>query len=500
MRTRTFFLLSVAYACGPSHSPQTEPTPSGPPLTSGDDPATSDTLIVVHDPVAPPPDSDLVVVTGPDPARALTLVDEGRILLADSTDADGAIERFQEAIATDSAATAAYWELGRAFQTEGRWTEAIAAWETLERLDPDHPDLTMHLPILRMRKDRAEALASLPVGVEVLPLEEEPRHGVPIRLSAVGDIQLGAAWPEASAQLPPDNARGVLMRVAHLLHRPDITFGNLETVLADSGESTKCRRGSRNCYAFRVPTAYAGTLRDVGFDVVSANNNHAADFGEAGQLATVSALDAAQILHSGSVSGVASWETNGVRIAMIAFSTGDGPYRVQDIPTARRLVIEADRGHDLVIVSFHGGAEGGGAQRVPRAVERAYGENRGNVYAFSHAMVDAGADLVLGHGPHVLRGVEIYRGRFIAYSLGNFASWHGFNLTDALGLSAVLNVTIAVNGVVTEASIDPVYLEKPGIPTPDPQRRAVEIVRRLSRLDFGDSVFDASGRWVRQPS
>jgi poly-gamma-glutamate capsule biosynthesis protein CapA/YwtB (metallophosphatase superfamily) len=499
MRIRTFLLLSVAYACGASPSPQTEPTPNDPLLTSGDDPGTSDTLIVVHDPVATLPDSDVVVVTGPDPARALELIEDGRALLQAGTDIDGAIARFQEAIATDSAATAAHWELGRAFQMGQRWTEAVAAWETLEQLDPNHPGLAMHFPILRMRKDRAEALASLPVGVEVSPPEEKPRDGVPIRLSAVGDIQLGAAWPEAAAQLPPDNARGILMRVAHLLQRAEITFGNLETVLADSGESTKCRRGSRNCYAFRVPAAYAATLGDVGFDVVSANNNHAADFGEAGQQATVNALEAAQILHSGSLSGVASWETNGLRIAMIAFSTGDGPYRVQDIETARQLVIEAGRDHDLVIVSFHGGAEGGGAQRVPRAVERAYGENRGNVYAFSHTLVDAGADLILGHGPHVLRGMEIYRGRLIAYSLGNFASWHGFNLTDALGLSAVLNVTLAPNGVVTEASIDPVYLEEPGIPTPDPQRRAIEIVRRLSRLDFGNSLFDPTGRWVRQP-
>ena len=276
--------------------------------------------------------------------------------------------------------------------------------------------------------------AALP-GQDTLPaIDEVPAAGPSIRIAAVGDIQLGSGWPEERAVLPPNQAEDMFRYVAQHLRTADVTFGNLETVLADSGESTKCRRGSRNCYAFRAPTSYAATLRAAGFDLLSVNNNHTADFGTYGLRTTVAALDGAGILHGGPL-GIASWETRSLGIALLAFSTGDGPYRVQDIPAARAAVIAADRTHELVFVSLHGGAEGSGATHVPKSEETAFGENRGDVYAFAHAMVDAGADLVLGHGPHVLRGMEIYRGRFIAYSLGNFAAWHGFNLRGPLGPS-----------------------------------------------------------------
>jgi hypothetical protein len=326
-------------------------------------------------------------------------------------------------------------------------------------------------------------------------LEETPRDGERVRLAAVGDVTLGTEWPANRVRLPPDDASDLFAQVAPRLRDADVTFGNLETALADSGDSRKCRPASRNCYAFRAPTRFARALRDAGFDVLSVNNNHAGDFGEAGRATTAAALDGVDIAHSGPASGLASWETKGLRIAMIAFSTGEGPYRLQDIATARQQVIEADRNHDVVIVSFHGGAEGAGATRVPKAMERAYGEDRGDVYAFAHAMVDAGADLVLGHGPHVLRGMEIYRGRFIAYSLGNFSGWDTFNLRGPLGLSVILYVDFAPNGVVTGARLEPVVLDDPGIPAPDDQRRAIDIVRQLSESDFGDPVFDVNGRY-----
>ena len=143
-------------------------------------------------------------------------------------------------------------------------------------------------------------------------------------------------------------------------------------------------------------------------------------------------------------------------------------------------------------------AEGAGATRVPKASEQAYGEDRGDVYAFARSMVDAGADLVLGHGPHVLRGMEVYNGRLIAYSLGNFSAWENFNLRGPLGLSVILYATIAPNGVITEAEIVPVYLADPGIPTPDGQRRAIDIIRTLSGEDLGGPLFDSNGTWRRR--
>ena len=183
---------------------------------------------------------------------------------------------------------------------------------------------------------------------------------------------------------------------------------------------------------------------------------------------------------------------------MVAFSTGGGVYRVQDVDTAKRVVAEIDRKHDLVIVSFHGGAEGRKAAHVPHGTEMFLGENRGDLRAFTHAVIDAGADLVLGHGPHLLRGMQIYKGRLIAYSLGNFSAWNTHNLSGALGVSGILNVRLAPNGVLLSASFDPLSVIKPGVPEIDPKGRGVKIIRELSQEDFGDPVLDEEGRWRRK--
>jgi len=450
-----------------------------------------DTLVLPVEQVTPP-------VETRDSVTAVELVERGRAALSEER-VSSAIGSFREALEADSLSVDAYWELGRAHQRLNRLGAALDAWRTLATIDPDYPELEHQLPILQMRKDRADSLAALPPGT-LAPLPEEvPRPGAPLRIAAVGDIQLGQAWPNDAVLLPPNDAVDVFAHVAPLLKDADMAFGNLETVLADSGESRKCRRGSRNCYAFRVPTAFAGTLHEVGFDVLSINNNHAGDFQEAGRLATIRSLDANGIRHSGPASGKASWEILGLRVAMLAFSTGEGAFRVQDVAAASDSVRLAKQYHDLVIVSFHGGAEGADATRVPREVEHAYGENRGNVYVFAHAMVDAGADLVLGHGPHVLRGMERYRERLIAYSLGNFSSWHGFNLRGPLGISVILYATLAPNGVLLAAELVPVFLDSPGIPTPDPDRRAVDIIRSLSEDDFGYTLFDQGGQYQRLP-
>jgi poly-gamma-glutamate capsule biosynthesis protein CapA/YwtB (metallophosphatase superfamily) len=289
--------------------------------------------------------------------------------------------------------------------------------------------------------------------------------------------------------------------VEEWLQESDITFGNLETVLKDDGPSSKCGPRSTACYAFRVPTAFAASLRAAGFDVMSIANNHTADFGLEGRRVTMKTLDEAGILHSGPIGDIASWETHGLRVALVAFSTGAGVYRVQNIDEARKVVADLDRTHDLIIVSFHGGAEGAAAAHVTREPEKFYGESRGNVWEFAHALVDTGADLVLGHGPHRLRGVEIYKQRLIAYSLGNFSSWRTFSLKGPLGISTVLQVELAPNGVLLAAELHPVIIEEPGRPRPDPRGRAIEIVRQLSREDFGSAVFDANGEYRRpQPA
>jgi poly-gamma-glutamate capsule biosynthesis protein CapA/YwtB (metallophosphatase superfamily) len=313
----------------------------------------------------------------------------------------------------------------------------------------------------------------------------------------VGDIQMGRAWPKDRIRLAPDGARDLFAGVKAVLADADLTLGNLETVLADEGESHKCKKLSNRCFAFRVPTAYAAVLRDAGFDALSIANNHAGDFGPQGRRTTMAALDGVGIRHSGPVGDLASLEAKGRRVAMAGFSFGDGVYRIQEIEAGRKLVRDLAARHDQVVVFFHGGAEGRGAEHVRPGVERFLGEDRGDSRAFARAMVDAGADLILGAGPHTLRAMEIYRGRLIAYSLGNFSSWDTFDLSGGGGISCVLKLALAPNGVVIEADVAPVLLEPPGRPVPDPKRRAIERIRTLSHEDFGIELFDANGRYRR---
>jgi poly-gamma-glutamate capsule biosynthesis protein CapA/YwtB (metallophosphatase superfamily) len=301
---------------------------------------------------------------------------------------------------------------------------------------------------------------------------------------------LGSSFPdETGGLLPPDDGRTLLAEVAPLLSRADVAFANLEGPLADSGASEKCARSKPGrCYAFRVPTRYGALLAGAGVDVVSVANNHVGDFGDAGRASTRRALDAVGIRYSGAIGEIARLEVRGRRIALVAFSVSSGTNDLRDLAEARRLVAEARQGADLVVVSMHGGAEGADRQHVPPGHETFLGEDRGDLRAFARAVIEAGADLVVGHGPHVVRGMEVVNGRLVAYSLGNFATYGGMNLSGPNGLTLVLEVTLAPDGTFTDGRIHPARQEKPGGPHLDPSGAVIGVVRRLSQEDFGPSA------------
>jgi hypothetical protein len=325
-------------------------------------------------------------------------------------------------------------------------------------------------------------------GTGAAPSAERAR--TPVTFAAVGDVMLGSSFPdETGGLLPPDDGARLLDEVAPILRAADVAFGNLEGPLADSGTSEKCARSKPGrCYAFRVPTRYGRYLADAGFDVMSVANNHAGDFGEAGRVSTRAALDALGIRYAGAPGEVARLEVRGTRIALVAFSTSSGTNDLRDIDEAVRIVKSAREGADLLVVSFHGGAEGADRQHVPRGHEEFLGEDRGDVRAFAHAVVDAGADLVLGHGPHVVRAMEVYRGRLVAYSLGNFATYGAFNLAGPNGLSLVLEARLAPDGTFLGGRVHPARQEKPGGPHLDPAGSVVPVLRRLSEEDFDGSA------------
>jgi Bacterial capsule synthesis protein PGA_cap len=309
----------------------------------------------------------------------------------------------------------------------------------------------------------------------------------PITFAAVGDVMLGSTFPdETGGLLPPDDGKALLAEVTPLLARADVAFANLEGPLADSGTSEKCARSKPGrCYAFRVPTRYGKLLAEAGVDVVSLANNHAGDFGDAGRASTRATLDALGIRHAGAPGEVARLEVRGRSVAVLAFATSAGTNDLRDLAEAVRMVAEARRDADLVVVSMHAGAEGADRQHVPTGHETFLGEDRGDVRAFAHAVVEAGADLVLGHGPHVVRGMEIVKGRLVAYSLGNFATYGGMNLSGPNGLTLVLEVSLAPDGTFLGGRVHPGRQERPGGPHLDPTGEVIGVVRRLSREDFG---------------
>jgi hypothetical protein len=384
------------------------------------------------------------------------------------------------------------WELGWAHSLQGDWDAVIAEWEQVKALKPDHPDVDGRLADARNQRQLQRRLEE--AGRDAPPpLPAPPPPPVSLRIRATGDVMLGTDFP--AGFLPPEDGATMLAAVQDWLRDADVTFINLEGPLCDDPRpSVKCRRGG-NCYAFRTPSRYVQYLVDAGVDLASTANNHSGDFGESCRRETESALDRAGIRWSGPPGSIATLETNGRRVALVAFHTSAATNDVNDHRTAEALVKAAGASHDLVIVSFHGGAEGARALNVPTGEERFYGENRGDLRTFTHLLVDAGADLVIGHGPHVLRAMEIYRDRLIAYSLGNFATYGRFNLTGAMGVGAVLEAVIDREGRFVSGRILPTRQVGEGVPEKDPYGTAVKYVRMLSAEDFPETgiLVDSEG-------
>ena len=311
-----------------------------------------------------------------------------------------------------------------------------------------------------------------------------------------GDTVLGSSYA-----LPPNEARPMLAHVAPIFRAADVGWLNLEEALA-SGTSSKCAGSTPGtCYAFGGPPAYARALPASGVRIVNLANNHADDYGAAGQASTLAALRAAHVAWDGKPGAITYLHANGLRVAFLGFAPYKWAARLENIPAAVKLVRHAAAAADLVVVAIHAGAEGSTAVHVPQGNETFLGENRGSSRAFAHAVIDAGADLVVGSGPHVIRGVQWHHGRLIAYSLGNLAGWRTFAMGGVLSESALITVTLQADGSVARAHWTALTLESPGTPVVDPQGASLSHVARLSHEDFGASgARFAPGGAIRIPT
>ena len=295
---------------------------------------------------------------------------------------------------------------------------------------------------------------------------------------------IGTDYPKN--HLPDDDGVSFLAHVTPALKAADITFGNLEGVLIDGGEPGKKCSNPNACYLFRSPPRYAEHYRKAGFDVLSLANNHARDFGEEGRTSSAEILTEYGILASGRESTYSIIHRGGLFIVFANFAVTKNSNMLLDYEQAFAWIEALDEEYDIVVVSFHGGAEGADATHVPFAEEEYYGEPRGDVVWFARGVVDAGADLVIGHGPHVVRGMERYKDRLIAYSLGNFATYYGISVAGIKGVAPILTTTLDGEGRFVEGNIVSTIQLRPDGPSIDPKQRALNLMRGLSNEDFGN--------------
>lgn len=426
--------------------------------------------------------STLGTVNAATPAE---LVEQG-MLAQRNGDVDAALDHYQQCLTQQPDFVGCHWEIGWSYWTQGNWEKVVEHWRKVRSLDPSHSQVSKHLP---KAEAQLESLRMIEAMASDAPTTVRPplAKGRTLRLRAVGDIMLGTDFPGDGKHLPPSDGADMLTAVKAALLDADLTFGNLEGPLCDTGTTRKCGEGG-NCYAFRTPTRYGRYLSEVGFDMLSTANNHAEDFGDECRLATETTLDALDIAYSGRPGTIATVDAAGVKVGMIGFHSARNSHYINDHEMAAKLVRHVAANHDVTIVSFHGGAEGSKALHVPDEMELFYGEKRGHLRQFAKVVIEAGADLVLGHGPHVPRAMQLIDGHLVAYSLGNFATYGRFNLSGYLGSSLILEVTLDHEGRLVSGRILPYRLEGEGVPRPDPENTAINLIRTLSSEDFGTSA------------
>jgi poly-gamma-glutamate synthesis protein (capsule biosynthesis protein) len=325
-----------------------------------------------------------------------------------------------------------------------------------------------------------------------VPAQAEPDTSS-VLLLAVGDVMMGASMEPAIREHSPDHP---FAGTASAIQRADIAICNLEAPFGTKGKPFKKR------FTFLVPPSYAGALKRAGFDAVAMANNHMMDYGAGPLDETIKLLDSLGIAHSGAGRNLSEARKpvivgrNGLRVAFLSYSR---VHPAEFWATAKRAgvapatevsvsqdVAAAKKQADLVVVSFHWGAE---LMNTPKQYQR----------DLAHLSIDSGADLVLGHHPHILQGMEIYKGKLIAYSLGNFA----FGSRSRKCTESVMLEVRLTKGGLREARVVPVCVDnlktnfQPYVASGGEARAILENLSRISKplgfmLEPTDSV-----AWVR---
>lgn len=314
-----------------------------------------------------------------------------------------------------------------------------------------------------------------------------------VTLAFTGDVMMGTNFPKD--YITPDRGKTLFQDCSNILRDADVAIVNLEGTCYDGTDGELRKMTNPNTYyIFRTPGDHACHLSDAGVDAVNMANNHSFDFGVTGRKNTIKTMEGVGIKVAGlrEMSEYAVIERNGIKFVYLGFAAScTDVLDMLDYNEVDSMIDKCSNLGDVLIVSFHGGAEGTANQHVPRKTEYYVGENRGNVYEFAHHCIDKGADIVIGHGPHVPRAMELYNGHLIAYSLGNFCAPYRLGTGGATGLAPLLQVKLNVqDGKFVEGQIYS-FKQYSGIgPRTDSTNAAAALIRNLTLQDFADTMLN----------
>ncbi len=330
---------------------------------------------------------------------------------------------------------------------------------------------------------RAAKSTAAPDAVDADTVAAAPVADSTVTIAMTGDVMLGTVYPER--KMPPDGGRRLFADAAPLLRAANVACGNQEGVLGD-GLKPRPKPQSKFSYYFLTPSRMARLEAEAGYDFMSMANNHALDFLAPGVVSTRRVLDGLGIGHAGTEGDeMAVRRIGGVTYGFAAFGHNWGTLLTSDTARVSRVVRRLRQQSDVVIVSFHGGGEGLDYRRLPHGTERYLGDNRGNVRRFARLCIDRGADVVYGHGPHVVRAIEVYCGHLIAYSLGNFCTPCGISVAGKCGLAPLLTATVSRStGRLVRGRIHSMVQGWGTGPRLDPQHRAAREIATLTAADI----------------
>lgn len=319
-------------------------------------------------------------------------------------------------------------------------------------------------------------------GIALPPVDTVTRDSL-FTIAMVGDMMLGTLYP--NTQLPLNDGKNLFDDVRGILTSATVAVGNCEGVLCS--DNIPCDKEQvENVYAFRMPPSYVSLFKDAGFDCLSLANNHSCDFGYDGIKETMWLFDSVGIRYAG-VKGLCEYtflSHDSITYGFCAFGHNNYTCMHQDTVKALEILRAMRDSCDILIVSFHGGAEGRDQSHLPMGKEVFLDEDRGSLRSFAHFCIDNGADVVYGHGPHVCRAVEVYKGHFIAYSLGNFCTPAGISVSGILGYAPVITVRIDRDGLLVDGRIHSFIQPFRKGPRIDKQHKVAKAIRSLTIEDI----------------